>query len=410
MANKYKTALRFIGFLLILFIFLFIFYQKYKVELQKSSPLVVVEDGISINYLQGNKIETEKEKTNYSFSITNNSTTTKFYYISLNDFNTTNHISYLLTEKKNVFENQGDITTSSIECGSLIAIEPNATHFYTLTIFNTEKNHLTFELKIGLEEEQEEYFANILLKNNPAQTADTLSSDDLGLFLKTEENETIYYFRGNVENNYVSFANLLWRIVKINSDGSVRLILNDYADITSNFYESASSKSIEEKLDLNTNEMALYLEDWYERNLKEFESQMISQRYCLEEKSNEDETIYQSIERLEIDKNPRVTCQNSITKKLGLLSADEVYLAGGSIENTNTNFYLYLPNKVLSWWTLTPSKSSNNEIIYYEVSNEGRLLKESYGSYFKGVRPVINLIKRTEVTGEGTLQNPYTIK
>ena len=38
---------------------------------------------------------------------------------------------------------------------------------------------------------------------------------------------TSYYFRGNVLDNYVSFADKTWRIVRINGDGSVRLVLND---------------------------------------------------------------------------------------------------------------------------------------------------------------------------------------
>ncbi len=37
---------------------------------------------------------------------------------------------------------------------------------------------------------------------------------------------TSYYYRGNVLDNYVSFAGKTWRIVRINGDGSVRLLLN----------------------------------------------------------------------------------------------------------------------------------------------------------------------------------------
>ena len=40
----------------------------------------------------------------------------------------------------------------------------------------------------------------------------------------TERGQTVYYFRGAVENNYVSFAGYYWRIIRINEDGSVRLI------------------------------------------------------------------------------------------------------------------------------------------------------------------------------------------
>ena len=40
----------------------------------------------------------------------------------------------------------------------------------------------------------------------------------------TENNETTYYYRGAVNNNYVSFAGFYWRIIRINEDGSLRII------------------------------------------------------------------------------------------------------------------------------------------------------------------------------------------
>ena len=43
---------------------------------------------------------------------------------------------------------------------------------------------------------------------------------------------TSYYYRGNVLDNYVSFAGFTWRIVRINGDGSVRLILSGNAGYT----------------------------------------------------------------------------------------------------------------------------------------------------------------------------------
>ena len=38
---------------------------------------------------------------------------------------------------------------------------------------------------------------------------------------------TSYYYRGNVLDNYVKFADKTWRIVRINGDGSIRLVLAD---------------------------------------------------------------------------------------------------------------------------------------------------------------------------------------
>ena len=35
---------------------------------------------------------------------------------------------------------------------------------------------------------------------------------------------TSYYYRGSVRNNYVQFAGFYWRIIRINGDGSIRLL------------------------------------------------------------------------------------------------------------------------------------------------------------------------------------------
>ena len=39
---------------------------------------------------------------------------------------------------------------------------------------------------------------------------------------------TSYYYRGTVENNYVKFAGMCWRIVRIVGDGSIKLVLSNY--------------------------------------------------------------------------------------------------------------------------------------------------------------------------------------
>ena len=47
--------------------------------------------------------------------------------------------------------------------------------------------------------------------------------------LATTEDDygTSYYYRGSVKDNYVNFANMCWRIVRIAGDGSIKLILDD---------------------------------------------------------------------------------------------------------------------------------------------------------------------------------------
>ena len=53
---------------------------------------------------------------------------------------------------------------------------------------------------------------------------ETCESHEKGIYETTDEDGTSYYYRGSVENNYFQFANLWWRVVRINGDGTIRLI------------------------------------------------------------------------------------------------------------------------------------------------------------------------------------------
>ena len=46
-----------------------------------------------------------------------------------------------------------------------------------------------------------------------------------------DDYSTSYYYRGNVDNNYVKFAGYYWRIVRVNGDGSIRMIYAGDADV-----------------------------------------------------------------------------------------------------------------------------------------------------------------------------------
>ncbi len=68
-------------------------------------------------------------------------------------------------------------------------------------------------------------------------TQTELESDksDKGLYAIQDADGTSYYYRGSVTNNYVSFAGYYWRIIRINGDGSIRLLYaGETADATGN--------------------------------------------------------------------------------------------------------------------------------------------------------------------------------
>lgn len=58
---------------------------------------------------------------------------------------------------------------------------------------------------------------------------DDIVCNENGLFIDRDKTNgvTYYYFRGAVENNYVKLADKLWRILWINSENKVKLILDD---------------------------------------------------------------------------------------------------------------------------------------------------------------------------------------
>ena len=93
-------------------------------------------------------------------------------------------------------------------------------------------------------------FSETILANNEVKTpittpASAISTADEALLASAEDdNGTSYYFRGEVKNNYVEFANKCWRIVRVGGDGSVKLILhNDNSAGAANPCDSANNSA-----------------------------------------------------------------------------------------------------------------------------------------------------------------------
>lgn len=58
------------------------------------------------------------------------------------------------------------------------------------------------------------------------------TSDEALLAWATDDYGSAYYYRGNVQNNYVEYANMCWRIVRTTGDGGVKLVLYNYNGLT----------------------------------------------------------------------------------------------------------------------------------------------------------------------------------
>ena len=65
----------------------------------------------------------------------------------------------------------------------------------------------------------------IIATSNGVRTAfDDPATTDEGVFEMEDDYGTSYYYRGAVTNNYVKFAGFYWRIIRVNGDGSLRIV------------------------------------------------------------------------------------------------------------------------------------------------------------------------------------------
>ena len=277
---------------------------------------------------------------------------------------------------------------------------------------------------------------------------------------------TSYYYRGNVTNNYVKFADKYWRIVRINGDGTVRVIYdgtsahangdssedrqigtsafnssyNDNAHV--GYMYGATGASMYAAAHANTNDSTIktYIYNWYKTNILE----TANEHYLADNVFCNDRSIstYTTSSNTKLgygttstyyrwacgpwegtncgNMKMMLTCpqQNdaftvsdtsngngALTYPVGLLSTDEVVLAGGWTAS-NSGYYLYSGQV---WWASTPGSFFDSNARVRFVNSDGNA---SFGFYVKdsyGVRPVFNLKAEVLAEGSGIASDPYRL-
>lgn len=96
----------------------------------------------------------------------------------------------------------------------------------------------------------------------------------------------------------------------------------------------------------------------------------------------------------------------NLTSSVGLLTADEVIMAGGASNNSQNNYYL---NNSVGFWTMTPFNYAGQVAKNIVVLNNGQLSNDVVSEIY-GVRPVIVSSSVILLGGDGTINNPYSIK
>ena len=249
-------------------------------------------------------------------------------------------------------------------------------------------------------------------------TSSNNTSDASGLYASTETNtgKPTYYFRGNVENNYVSFAGVTWRIVRVNEDGTIRIVMQD--GINSNARYAFNSSYNNYTYMYYTNSQAkTQLESWYQTNIgskADLAKNVASGAYYCEQAKAKLEDSYTSGNATMTTYNkytPDFKCSSDgngkgvVSANVGLLSYDEVLYAGGYYGKSNNSYYLY--NNTY-FWTMSPAGFASGRSLVWDVYTSGNI--DNYyvnGTY--AVRAVLNLTDDTLATGSGTSSDPFVV-
>ena len=267
-----------------------------------------------------------------------------------------------------------------------------------------------------------EIMKNTLITANPTLTTSSNNTDDKsGLYVSTATNtgKPTYYFRGNVTNNYVSFAGFVWRIVRVNEDGTIRIIMQDGINNNNTNYEFSSNYNNYIYMYYTNSQAKTTLESWYQTNI-ESKSDLAKNvatgaYYCEQAKAKyRDSATSGNAAMTTYNKyTPDFKCATDgngkgvVNASVGLLSYDEVVYAGGYYGQSNSNYYLH-NNKY--FWMMSPAGFSGSYSRAWYVTTAGYISSDNTNATVT-ICPVLVLKSDTQISdGDGTKENPFVVE
>ena len=287
------------------------------------------------------------------------------------------------------------------------------------------------------------------------------------------DSTTCSNFGGTLSNTKATYDNLdiYWRIIRINGDGSIRMIYTGTTAPTEStkVVMTGTGTQISDKVfNINSNsstgkaeyvgymytsgqqhgnsessEIKTTIDNWYKTTTLETDSATKSlvadQIFCNDRTASTSAVTYSTTNyttltswnskgiyyygacgRLYPNKKPILTCptasdkftvnesngNGALTYPVGLITADEIAMAGGLWNTNNSSYYLYT-NRY--YWSGSPisfdSRGYANEFI---VRSSGNLNIYSLDSG-AGFRAVVSLSSKAKLSGSGTYNDVYTV-
>ena len=309
------------------------------------------------------------------------------------------------------------------------------------------------------------------LQNN-STIASNQGDGTKGIYSAEDDFGTSYYFRGTVENNYVKFANYYWRIIRINGDGSIRMIYagttahangyddssaNDMSIGTSAFNSSyndntyvgykigstGSSTYANTHSNAGNSTIKTYIDNWYETNLKEYKYYLKDTIYCNDRKvvninnvggmtltgdgTGTNESAYAGFDRTYVSHSPTLKCENKndrftvnntignmeLVYPIALATSDELVYAGATGLDPATMTYItnteFYLYKGDFYWTMTPFAFAGGSAGVDLLRDSGDVSNDRVRRNY-GVRPVVSLRSDAILWGSGTMNDPFVVE
>ena len=437
--------------------------------------------------ISGTNIEPGKWNVTKTFTIENKSNETYKYNIVIQDlvntFVTNGYLQYKITSTNggyNMTEFK-DVPKSETATDTILAysvsISVGVTQSYTVEFKYANDESVdqsndmgkklsgTLFITEGTEDPNKTLYNQLLVDKSTKLTRTDFSkvltdNNTNTLYTGVEDSKTVYYFAGNATDNWVKFGknasnqDLYWRIIRTNSDGSVRLLYHGTSTTTTDAYigTSAFNSSYDNiayvsymygslgsissaRENTNNSTIKTTIDNWYISNLeaKGYTKYLSTTAvYCNDRSISSDSINFGAFTRLGTNKTPSYDCaatedkftvdtstgNGKLTYPIALMTADEVSFAGGLYgANTPTWYYYNSVNGSSTgskfWWLLSPldsSTSGSSMFIVRGSSNPGRL-NYNYVYSNNGVRPALSLKSCVKYSsGDGSANEPYTIK
>ena len=343
-------------------------------------------------------------------------------------------------------------------------------HVITYTVKGRNKNKYLFNRNVNVISDPVQATLirlNLTLSTGTPDFSKTSCSSEceettVGLYKTEDDIGDSYYFRGDVENNYVYFSGFYWRIIRINGDGSIRMIYdgttahdNGESSSTDRMIITASTSPSSQTppfngssngngyvgymygsagTHANTNDSTIktVIDNWYVSNIKDTsnEQYVVDAIYCNDRGLfsgtgiGTASTTYNAYNRLVTNRTPTLKCNQvndrftkettvggvtgngALTYPIGLITADELSYAGG-VHNSLNSAEHYLNIKT-TYWTMSPGNYGGIPQVFV-IEPKGDLGYLGVTSLGPGIRPVISISSVALNLGTGTKTDPFKI-